>query len=1107
MALTIHKNPDNLKVYGPISSGLEQALGSYAGPNGQTSREICEFIVSSAKSSLRQAEITLLGMSRDAVKSFKPSRPAKRVNSLRDLYRYVVANLSVFASIYGIRGTFNPHILALVLIAMSDERGIVLRYPALLEQFFKDAVAAHPEFGPAYERMLERKSRNAPEARTVTSFDEKSLAEILDRVYAEFEHNEQRLKNVRTLTVAALRSIYAAGKDAAKEFTPGFSLFDSKVSQLLDEILRYDPGNEVDGEWELFRGIYADYREKIVLELQDFEKSKRSGGHNQGRPLNMAERFSGSEGEQGDGTLCGNMFSIARELQNHFDLVMPLLKAMIDFIKDEKLLGAYQQCMSPTAEKRTQNGLEKACFVEPRPRELFYLIDIAMRGLTHPARASILTVNDLCRLRPADYESESAFAQVLREHFDSFEDAITVTEDGKIEFLLKLYSYSQRDSSRGKLVEAVGRHLEQIRQDEVRKTEESLPLDHYLTAAEVFAASYKPAEARLLPPNPPNDSAFFVKDQSQGKPNGKGSHGPPQGRQKGKGKGSHGPAQSQSTAKAQARSNGNGNASKPQGKGAKGRKRQHGQEGTRQSAFAVRSGEDGEHDDDSESQSSLPHGAANFHSSLTESAAKKAKGSAAATSARGIGHASTHDPLADVFYCAVGLPEPLSTGVLDAYEDTHPIHAELDAAVHCCHARALRDLKARVQNAQFRENLRKVSDSEPSDDHSQSTLQLEDAGTSQQLEAKYILKQRKLTNALFRKAKRDSRTSLTPAGVSEAACDSETSVLSRGKEPRESTLVDKTESIWDESEDTGTNPPRKRLRRELEESETKSGQAEQCRGEDSHEVEAPCVRAARQRSDSNREDYYLGIAIPSPIANSYHVRKQDQDVREKLRAVKSLNLSSQEYAIIDSGTSVSIVANDESLEDFDETKTTRVQGFNGSTTRSTGVGTMVGLLTDETGELVQFEVPNAHCITGAPCNLLSVSALVRRNYSVHFTPEKAYIDTPSGQTIRLVGKSGLYWLHWTRTIAPPDEQKKTPLPAQLSQVPTHETDASFDERAAFIESLDHPQGCEKCNLAFGSGKRIDLNLAHRRLGHFAVDTITRMCRSSDCGFALSSCKK
>ena len=1066
------------------ASGLGNYVATSPFSNLVSSNELCALVETTVKA-VRSANsgTTILGMNRDAVKSIVIKKPVKPITSYRDLENFIFENLaSVGVQPAAIRATFDKHALAIVLIYAADRGQIVLRYPEYLVECFDDAVKMFPECADAFKRQLERQAkRPAPEETPV--FAEKSTSELFDLVFVHTKPDTEAFIRIHSIALSSYRRIQGeAGKGGSNvKLSKDFDAREATLSGLFKELERYDPVVHQSDKYQVFSEIFTELRDKIVTELEAIQASKWRP--KQGSSLSVVQRF-GHEGVPGETELDESMFAVARDFQTHIDLVMTLLKRIIDALKDRRLTMVYDQRASTSAVKSCQTELEKKLFVEPRHRELINDLVIALKGLSHPTQPGVDDLFFFTQLRPADSENETAFAQLFYAYVRGFVgNEIQICDQSVVGIYVKLYTFKQKDTARGKIVEAVGKQLKQIRQDMVRRGEEA-SLDHFVTMATTHAASITlpelPSEDsdknRLLAEsNPPNESSFLAKGKIQT------NFGGPSSKAKDKKPMPHG--------------KGNGNGKKPHtdGMAAKGKQGRHGysSRGSAKGEFDS----DFEQDGDSGSNGKATKRAAHFQNANSESAFKKAKrananANAGAPSAHGKESSTSVDRDS---YCALG------TSVLDAYEETHPIHAELDTAVHCCHVRALRDLKARVQSAQFREELRKSSDSEDSD-HSQSALRPDaDVGTSQWLEAKFILRQNKHLNKQIRKAKRDGRTPRSQsAGVSEAACDSETSV------PR-GTLADETESIWNEPE-RATEANRTPMREQAESRKTPD-QTESCRGDGSEtSLASSTKRNIRLRSDSNRGDFYLGIEISDPKEVSCHVRQKDQDVHEKVRTVKSLNLSSQDYAIIDSGTTISIAANDEILTDFDVGKSTRVQGFNGSVTSSSGVGSIVGYLTDVTGRQIPFEVPNTHYIKGAPSNLLSVSALRARGYIIHFGPEEAYIKTPKGVIVDLVEKRGLFWLRWTRTKILPHEPRKVSLQMRSSYEPEFETEECFAERAAIARTLNHTKGCETCSLAYGSGKRIDLTLAHRRFGHFEAGKIARMCRSGDYGITLTNCK-
>jgi transposase InsO family protein len=445
---------------------------------------------------------------------------------------------------------------------------------------------------------------------------------------------------------------------------------------------------------------------------------------------------------------------------------------------------------------------------------------------------------------------------------------------------------------------------------------------------------------------------------------------------------------------------------------------------------------------------------------------------------------------------------------LDGLDERDPLHAEIEAIVHYCHVQEINLIKTNIQNSTFERELLRLPGSSQSPMLASQDDKQSDNGTSRAAEAKYVMRQRKDLGIQARKRKRESTLS-SLAGVSSSA---ETLALLSSSdalvgEPAQqacwlsyiSEFVTKASGTATLKRSLGsvsdyTDHPPKRVTFEPSSSDTRREYAA-IAARDSVSDVFLC-----QQPVSGCE-HYLCIQVPSS-AKCFSLRREDQDVREKMRTIRERSFSRQEFAAIDSGSTINLVGDSVTLLDFDKSVSTSILGFNGSRTRSTGRGTILGTTTDSQGNPVSLRVPDTHHVSGAPSNLISVSALVALGYSFFFTPERAWILTPETTTIELVNRMGLYWLEWNS--APSSWTQPTqPGPALAPAQANAAADASLLDSDPF-ESFLSDNTCTvhecfqpscHCNLARGSGNNIDFDLAHRRLGHFNADLLRDMFRA------------
>ena len=133
---------------------------------------------------------------------------------------------------------------------------------------------------------------------------------------------------------------------------------------------------------------------------------------------------------------------------------------------------------------------------------------------------------------------------------------------------------------------------------------------------------------------------------------------------------------------------------------------------------------------------------------------------------------------------------------------------------------------------------------------------------------------------------------------------------------------------------------------------------------------------------------------------------------------KSYVFNGEVLSVVDTGATVTVIKDGTVLGEFDPKSAVRILGFNGSITRSTGKGVVVGYAKTRDGRQVGLRVPNAHSVKGAPNDLLSVSALVALGYEFHFTAARSWVVTPELEILDLLEKGGLFWLKWIQANDP-----------------------------------------------------------------------------------------
>jgi len=123
---------------------------------------------------------------------------------------------------------------------------------------------------------------------------------------------------------------------------------------------------------------------------------------------------------------------------------------------------------------------------------------------------------------------------------------------------------------------------------------------------------------------------------------------------------------------------------------------------------------------------------------------------------------------------------------------------------------------------------------------------------------------------------------------------------------------------------------------------------------------------------------------------------------------KSKVVSPTRSSIVDSGSTINIVADEDDLDDIDTASIIKIMAFNSSVTRSKGCGKTFGYVRSADGrKVIPLKIPQAHHVPGAPHDLLSVSAMVLLGYEFHFIKSGSYIVTPDGDRVELLQEKGL----------------------------------------------------------------------------------------------------
>lgn len=401
MALSPQKDPNNLKVMACPANALSLgnvALERLPGKIGVSEAEILQLTLAAVSNDL---STSILGLNKNLAQNYKFGKLIKRISSLTEfVQRFDEVMIGVGSTIFGSILTRSEHILAIMIIVVADQRGLAMQIPDELVMHFEDAVTQFPDFAPSYQNLLDRnkkKQESVPDA--PQDLDDKPLFRLIDTLWCQSADIPERLRAVRSLATDCLRSIYTICEEQKLQPREQINLWGALPGEILQEIVRYDPDAAgADESLRTFEGVIGNFREKVKKTLKEFEASAQ--GQSQGdSQLTAEQRMSAGQLSGSDKILHTLWFNVARQIQTHFDIVMVLLKGLIDLTGDERLKKAYDDCVNPSAVKQTRNALEEACFLDPRPRELFVLVEQALRGLDHPAKASLLTLQDILQRR------------------------------------------------------------------------------------------------------------------------------------------------------------------------------------------------------------------------------------------------------------------------------------------------------------------------------------------------------------------------------------------------------------------------------------------------------------------------------------------------------------------------------------------------------------------------------------------------------------------------------------------------------------------------------------------------------------------------------------
>ena len=279
------------------------------------------------------------------------------------------------------------------------------------------------------------------------------------------------------------------------------------------------------------------------------------------------------------------------------------------------------------------------------------------------------------------------------------------------------------------------------------------------------------------------------------------------------------------------------------------------------------------------------------------------------------------------------------------------------------------------------------------------------------------------------------------------------------------------------------------------------------------------VETSTRRETEMREGEEVFMAFAA-----FDGSQKSVDDRDKVSVV----VDKEVYSIVDSGSTVNVqdLSDGTVVENFRSDDYATIMGYNGSTTKSKGSGTVVGFMTATTGARVPIKVQRMHDVRGAPNGLLSIRMMMKQGFEFHFTPQGSYIIAPDRKRVNLSEKEGLYWLRWTCALDAGEPTTEVMVRRRKPAQSSDEAEANTADQAVSDPHMFFGDGitcmmaseeqtfdgcsekdCERCHLAARSRARaVPLSLMHRRLGHFNQETIKRMVKAKAINCELSDTK-
>ena len=410
--------------------------------------------------------------------------------------------------------------------------------------------------------------------------------------------------------------------------------------------------------------------------------------------------------------------------------------------------------------------------------------------------------------------------------------------------------------------------------------------------------------------------------------------------------------------------------------------------------------------------------------------------------------------------------------------ETDPTLIEIEICAHIAQSAALDNLRGATRDEMFSRAVESADS-----DFSTVAVDEEDDGHFPTAAATYYRRQMKEVARSMHEATRESQLRnrmYVAEGASGSAADASA--------PTAGALVDTPVSQCREAIDTGTKGIdllRWRAQREDMQFE--------------HELEkayiSQLVDSRGAMTPSPNRALTVEAFKPSKPAETLHLRVRLSLLDNGDTCLHSNVVLNDRRSIIDTGTTITIAKDSTPLSDFDTNSSVLIAGFNGSVSRSSGEGTIVGYTRNNQGRKVGLRIKQAHRVSGAPNDLISVSSLTANKYEFHFLPTHAYIVTPEKEILDLVLSQGLYWLEWQCAGATPQFEVCDVALSELHSPPFHF--GSIINRKQTCTEFS----CEHCNLA--APQTVDLRLIHRRFGHVGQNLIRKMCQDGALNFKLS----